>query len=80
MCYVYMEVVPRPVTSLFSLDKFNIVDISFMNRIIDVHCPISADMMSAGAIYDLLCMRDQKNSNFTSDELNQLLSFFCLDN
>ena len=51
-----------------------------MNTIINVNSHISADMMSAGAINDVLCMRDQKNTNFTSDELNQLLSFFCLDN
>ena len=66
-------------TNLYSLDKFNIVDIYFMNRIIDVNSPISADMMSAGSIYDVLCMRDQKNTNFTSDELNRLLSLFCLE-
>ena len=58
------------------LSSITTVDISFMNRIIDVNSPISADMMSAGAIYDVLCMREQKNTNFTSDELNQLLSFF----
>ena len=46
-----------------------------MNRIIDVNSPISADMMSAGAIYDVLCMRDQKSTNFTSDELNQFFQF-----
>ena len=34
-----------------------IADISFMNRIIDVNSPISADVMSAGAICDVLCMR-----------------------
>ena len=51
-----------------------------MNIIIDINSPISADMILAGAINDVLCMRDQKNTNFTSDELNQLLSFFCLDN
>ena len=49
-----------------------------MNNIINVNNPISADMMSAGAINDVLCMRDQKNTNFTSDELNQLLSFAVL--
>ena len=37
-------------------------------------------MMTAGALYDILCMRDHKNTDFTSHELNQLLSFFCLDN
>ena len=63
-----------------SLDKYNIVDISFMNTIKNVNSPISADMMSAGAINDVLCMRDLKNTNFTSDKLNQLISFFCLDN
>ena len=84
LCYVYVEAVPRPVTAfitnMYSMDKYNIVDLSFTNTIIDVNSPISADMMSAGAINDVLCMRDQKNTNFTSDELNQLLSFFCLDN
>ena len=68
------------ITNLYSMDKYNIVDLFFMNTIIDVNSPISADMMSAGAINDVLCMRDQKNTNFTSDELNQLLSFSCLDN
>ena len=68
------------ITNLYSMDKYNIVDLSFMNTIIDVNSPISADMMSAGAINDVLCMRDQKNTNLTSDELNQLVSFFCLDN
>ena len=67
-------------TNLYSMDKYIIVDPFFTNTIIDVNSPISADMMSAGAINDVLCMRDQKNTNFTSDELNQLLSFFCLDN
>ena len=62
------------------MDKYNIVDLFFTNTIIDVNSPISADMMSAGAINDVLCMQDQTNTNFTSDELNQLLSFFCLDN
>ena len=62
------------------MDKYNIVDPSFTNTIIDVNSPISADMMSAEAINDVLGMRDQKNTNFTSDELNQLLLFFCLDN
>ena len=68
------------IKNVYSLDKFNIVDISFRNRIMDVNSPISANMMSAGAICDVLCMRDHKNTNFTSDELNQLLSFFCLGN
>ena len=47
------------ITNVYSLDKFN-VDISFRNRKIDVNSPISADIMSAGAIYDVLCLRDQK--------------------
>ena len=68
------------ITNLYSMVEYNIVDLFFTNTIIDVNSPISADMMSAGAINDLLCMRDQKNTNFTSDELNQLLSFFCLNN
>ena len=68
------------ITNLYSIDKYNIVDLFFTNTIIDVNSPISADMMSAGAINDVLCMRDQKNTNFTSDELNQVLFFFCLDN
>ena len=88
LCYVYLEAVPRPVTALIlsqictvgPMDKYNIVDLFFTNTIIDVNSPISADMMSAGAINDVLCMQDQTNTNFTSDELNQLLSFFCLDN
>ena len=67
-------------TNVYSMDKYNIVDLYFTNTIIDVNSPISADMMSAGAINDVLCMRYQKNTNFKSDELNQLLSFFCLDN
>ena len=68
------------ITNLYSMDKYNIVDLFFTSTIIDVNSPISADMMSTGAINDVLCMRDQKNTNFTSDELNQLLSLFCLDN
>ena len=68
------------ITNLYSLEKYNFVDISFTNTIINVNSPISADMMSAGAINDVLCMRDQNNTNFTSDELNQLLSFLCLVN
>ena len=68
------------ITNLYSMDKYNTVDLFFTNTIIDVNSPISADMMSARAINDVLCIRDQKNTNFTSDELNQLLSFFCLDN
>ena len=48
------------ITNLFSMDKYNIVDSSFTNTIIDVNSPISADMMSAAAINDVLCMRDQK--------------------
>ena len=68
------------ITTLYSMDKYNIVDLSFTNTTIGVNSPISADMMSAGAIIDVLCMRNQKNTNFMSDELNQLLSFFCLDN
>ena len=68
------------ITNLYSMDKYNIVDLFFTSTIIEVNCPISADMMSAGTINDVLCMRDQKNTNITSDELNQVLSFFCLDN
>ena len=68
------------ITNLYSMDKYNIFDPFFTNTIIDVNSPISTDMMSAGAINDVLCKRDQKNTNFTSDELNQLLLFFCLDN
>ena len=52
---------PNFITNGYSLDKCNIVDISFMNRIIDANIPISADMMSAGAIFDV-CMRNQKNT------------------
>ena len=48
------------ITTLYSMDKYNIVDLSFTNTIIDVNSPISADMMSAGAINDVLCMRNQK--------------------
>ena len=68
------------ITNLYSLDKSNIVDLSFMSRMIDVNSPISADMTSAAANYNVLCMRDHKNTNFTSDEPNQLLSLFCPDN
>ena len=60
------------ITNVYSMDKYNIVGLSFTNTIIDVNSPISADIMSAGAINDVLCMRDQKN--FTSDELNQFFS------
>ena len=55
------------ITNLYNLDKFNIVEIFFMNNIIDAHSPRSADMMSTGAIHDLLCMRDQNNTNFRSN-------------
>ena len=44
------------ITNLYSMDKYNIVDLFFTNTIIDVNSPISADMMSAGAINDVLCM------------------------
>ena len=60
LCYVYVEAVPRPVTTLILSQicavwyKYNIVDLSFTNTIIDVDSPISADMMSAGAINDVL--------------------------
>ena len=46
------------ITNLYSMDKYNIVDLFFTITIIDVNSPISADMMSAGAINDVLCMRD----------------------
>ena len=42
------------------MDKYIIVDLSFTNTIIDVNSLISAYMMSARAINDVLCMRDQK--------------------
>ena len=64
------------ITNLYNLDKYNIVDISFMNTIINVNSPISADMMSAGAINDVLCMRDQKNIGSTES----VTIFFCVEN
>ena len=67
------------ITNVYSMDKYNIVDLSFTNTIIDVNSPISADIMSAGAINDVLCMRDQKNTNFTSDELNQFFSVLIIN-
>ena len=35
------------ITNLYSMDKYNTVDLFFTNTIIDVNSPISADMMSA---------------------------------
>ena len=67
------------ITNLYSLDKCKISNVSFMSNIINTHNSRSADMMPAGATHDSSSMRDQNNTNFMSNELNELKSFFCLD-
>ena len=69
------------ISTLYSLDKFNIVDISVMNRIIEVNCPISA-----GAINDrwrIVHVRSEKHQlyvGWTESFIIFFLDFFLIKN